>query len=133
MAQKGYRQIGAADELPMNFPTSGLVVHEAKLKTDSSRIKTVMRVLLDSIAFSQRETQWAINYVKDKWKLEAKVAETVYRQWLSALSADGKINLKDLQEYFDLAYGAKQIPAAVQVTAVMDYTLLDEVLGRKQH
>jgi ABC-type nitrate/sulfonate/bicarbonate transport system substrate-binding protein len=25
MAQKGFRQIGAADELPMHFPTSGLV------------------------------------------------------------------------------------------------------------
>jgi hypothetical protein len=34
MEQKGFRQIGAADELPMQFPTSGLVVSEAKLKGD---------------------------------------------------------------------------------------------------
>ena len=131
MAQKGYRQIATADELPMSFPTSGLVIHEAKLKADSSRIKTILRVMLDSIAFSQRESRWMIDYVKDKWKLEPKVAETVYTQWLSTLSADGKINLKDLQEYFDLAYAAKQIPAPVQVASVTDYTLLDQVLAGK--
>jgi ABC-type nitrate/sulfonate/bicarbonate transport system substrate-binding protein len=33
MAQKGFRQIGSADELPMQFPTSGLVVNEGKLKS----------------------------------------------------------------------------------------------------
>ena len=131
MAQKGYRQIAAADELPMSFPTSGLVIHAARLKTDAGRIKTVMRAMLDSIAFSQRESKWVINYIKDKWKLEPKVAETVYHQWLTTLSADGKISLKDLQEYFDLAYAAKQIPAPVQVAAVTDYTLLDEVLAGK--
>jgi NitT/TauT family transport system substrate-binding protein len=131
MAQKGYKQIAAADELPMSFPTSGLVIHEAKLKLDAGRIKAVMRVMLESMAFSQREAKWVISYIRDKWKVESKTAETVYRQWLTTLSPDGKINLKDLQEYFDLAYAAKQIPAPVQVAAVTDYTLLDEVLAGK--
>jgi NitT/TauT family transport system substrate-binding protein len=128
MAQKGFRQIASADELLMSFPTSGLVVHEGKIKSDSNRIKTVMRIMLDSMAFSQRESKWAVNYIKDKWKLEPKVAETVYAQWLSTLARDGKINVKDLQDYFDLAHSAKQIPTPVQVAAVTDYTLLDEVL-----
>ena len=35
MGQKGFRQVGAADELPMQFPTSGLVVNESKLKSDA--------------------------------------------------------------------------------------------------
>jgi ABC-type nitrate/sulfonate/bicarbonate transport system substrate-binding protein len=131
MVQKGFRQIGAAAELPVNFPTSGLVVHEAKIKSDSNRIKTVIRVMLDSVIFSQRERGWMINYVKDKWKLDTKVAETVYEQWLSTLAPDGKVNLKELQDYFDLAYGFKQIPAPVHVAAVTDYTLLDQVLAGK--
>jgi len=131
MVQKGFRQIGAADELPVNFPTSGLVVHEARIKSDANRIKTVIRVMLDSVAFSQREKGWMINFVKDKWKLDAKVAETVYEQWLSTLAPDGKVNLKELQDYFDLAYNFKQIPARVHVPAVTDYTLLDQVLAGK--
>jgi ABC-type nitrate/sulfonate/bicarbonate transport system substrate-binding protein len=131
MMQKGFRQIGAADELPMNFPTSGLVVHEAKIKSEPNRIKTVIRVMLDSVSFSQREKGWMINYIKDKWKLDTKVAETVYEQWLTTLAPDGKINLKELQDYFDLAYGFKQIPAPVHVSAVTDYSLLDQVLAGK--
>jgi ABC-type nitrate/sulfonate/bicarbonate transport system substrate-binding protein len=131
MVQKGFRQIGAADELPVSFPTSGLVVHEAKIKSDAARIKTVIRVMLDSLTFSQREKGWMTNYVKDKWKLDAKVAQTVYEQWLSTLAPDGKVNPKELQEYFDLAYSFKQIPALVHVPAVTDYTLLDQVLAGK--
>jgi NitT/TauT family transport system substrate-binding protein len=131
MVQKGFRQIGAADELPMQFPTSGLIVQEAKIKSDPNRIKTVIRVMLETLAFSQRERAWVINYIKDKWKVESRLAETVYEQWLSTVTHDGKISVKDLQEYFDLAYAQRQIPAQVQVATVTDYTLLDQVLAGK--
>lgn len=107
------------------------MVHEAKLKADANRIKAVIRTMLDSVAFSHREQAWGVNYIRDKWKLESKTAETVYGQWLSPLTPDGKINLKDLQDYFDLAYAAKQIPAPIQVAAVTDYTLLDQVLRER--
>jgi NitT/TauT family transport system substrate-binding protein len=131
MVQKGFKQIGAADELPMQFPTSGLVVHDTKLKTDANRIKMVIRVMLDATAFCHRERAWVVNYIKDKWQLEPKVAETVYEQWLSSLAPDGKINVTELQEYFDLAYASRQIPAPVRVAAATDYTLLDQVLAGK--
>ncbi len=128
MTQRGFRQIGSAEELPMHFPTSGLVVHESKLKTDSAKIKLVIRVMLESMTFSRREKSRIVNYVRDKWKLDSKVAEEVYGQWLSTLAMDGKISPTDLQEYFDLAYSYRQIPVPVQVKALTDYTLLDQVL-----
>jgi ABC-type nitrate/sulfonate/bicarbonate transport system substrate-binding protein len=128
MGQKGFREIGSAAELPVHFPTSGLVVHETKLKSDAARTKNVIRVMMESIAFTRKEKAWTAGYIREKWKLDGKVAETVYDQWLSTLATDGKINSKDFQEYFDLAYASKQIPAPVQFPAVMDYTLLDQVL-----
>ena len=131
MAQKGFHQIGAADELPMQFPTSGLVVNDARLKSDAIRIKSVIRVMLDAAAFCRKERSWLVNYIKDRWKLEQKTAETAYEQWLSTLTPDGKIDVKDMQEYFDLAYGQKQIPAPVNVASVTDYSLLDQVLAGK--
>ncbi|MDP9129845.1 MAG: ABC transporter substrate-binding protein [Candidatus Binatota bacterium] len=131
MGQKGFRQVGAADELPMQFPTSGLVVNENKLKSDAARIKNVIRVMLDAAAFCRRERTWVIDYIRDKWKVEQKTAETVYDQWLGILTPDGKIAIKDMQEYFDLAYSQKQIPAPVNVAAVTDYTLIDQVLAGK--
>jgi hypothetical protein len=36
-----------------------------------------------------------------------------------------------MQEYFDLAYAQKQIAAPINVAAVTDYTLLDEVSSGK--
>ena len=131
MTHKGFRQIGSADELPTHFPTSGLVVNDAKLKSDATRIKSVIRVMLDASAFCRRERNWMIGYVRDRWKLDQKTAETVYDQWLSILTADGKIAVKDMQEYFDLAYNQKQITARINVAAVTDYTLLDQVLAGK--
>jgi ABC-type nitrate/sulfonate/bicarbonate transport system substrate-binding protein len=131
MAQKGFRQIGAADELPMHFPTSGLVVNEAKLRTDAARIKSVIRVMLDATALARKDKPWVISYIRDRWKVEPRVAETVYEQWLSILTPDGKISIKDMQDYFDLAYGQKQISAPINVAAVTDYSLLDQVLGGK--
>ena len=131
MAQKGFHQIGAADDLPVQFPTSGLVVNEAKLKTDASRIKSVIRVMLDAHAFSRREHNWVVNYIREKWKLEQKTAGTVFEQWRAILQPDGKIAVKDMQEYFDLAYAQKQIAAPINVAAVTDYTLLDQVTAGK--
>ena len=131
MAQKGFRQVGAADELPMQFPTSGLVVSESKLKSDANRIKSVIRVMLDASAFCRKEKTWVVNFIRDKWKIDQKTAETVYEQWLSILTADGKIGIKDMQEYFDLAYAQKQITAPINVAAVTDFSLIDQVLAGK--
>ena len=131
MTQKGFRQVGAADELPMQFPTSGLVLNESKLRSDTNRIKNAIRALLEASAFCRKEKAWMVNYIRDKWKIEAKTAETVYEQWLSILTPDGKIGVKDMQEYFDLAYNQKQIPAPINVAAVTDYTLIDQVLAGK--
>jgi NitT/TauT family transport system substrate-binding protein len=131
MTQKGFRQIGSADELATHFPTSGLVVNDSKLRADAARIKSVIRVMLDATAFCRKEKNWVVNYIKDRWKVEQKTAETVYDQWLSILTPDGKISVKDMQEYFDLAYSQKQISAPINVAAVTDYSLLDQVLAGK--
>lgn len=48
-----------------------------------------------------------------------------------SFSRTGKIAIKDMQEYFDLAYAQKQIAARINVAAVTDYTLLDQVAAGK--
>lgn len=87
--------------------------------------------MLDASAFCRKERSWVVGYVRDRWKLDQKTAETVYEQWLSILTPDGKISVQDMQEYFDLAYSQKQINARINVAAVTDYALLDQVLAGK--
>lgn len=131
MTQKGFRQIGAADDLPVQFPTSGLVVSDAKLRTDINVIKNVIRVMLEANAFSLREKNWVTQYVRDKWQIEQKAAETVYEQWRAILTPEGRLAVKDMQESFDIAYAQKQIAAPVNVAAVTDFSLLEQVLAGK--
>ena len=104
------------------------MVNNARLKSDGERIKVALRVMLESLEFSRSEKARVVAFIRDKWKLDGKVAEEVYGQWLPTLAVDGKIEAKDTQEYFDLAYSYNQIPAPVNVAAVTDYTLLDQVL-----
>lgn len=131
MAQKGFRQIGAADELRTQFPTSGLVVNRTKLSSDTAQVKNMIRAMLDANSFCRKQRRWMVNYIRTRWKVEPKIAEIVYDQWLSILTPEGKISLQDMQEYFDLAYRLKQISAPINVAAVTDFSLLDQVLARK--
>ena len=70
MAQKGFREIGSAAELPVHFPTSGLVVHENRLK--SRRRSHQERDSRDdrNHRVYPREKAWTAGYIRDKWKID---------------------------------------------------------------
>ncbi len=131
MIQKGFKELASADELAIQFPSGGLGVQEAKLKKDPGQVKLVLRAMLDSVEFSEKEKTWVVHYVQQKWRLNPKAAEDSYKVWISSLATDGKLSLKDLQEAFDVAYANQQIPIPVQAKTGMDYTLLDQALKER--
>jgi hypothetical protein len=88
----------------------------------------VLRATLEAMEFNRKEKTWMVNYIQSKWKLTPRIAEESYLAWLSGLTSDGKIALKDLQEIYDSALASQLIPTPVPVPKVMDYTLIDEVL-----
>jgi hypothetical protein len=61
-------------------------------------------------------------------EVDGKTAETVYDQWLSILTPDGKISVKDMQEYFDLAYSQNRFRAD-QCCRGDGLSLLEQVLA----
>ena len=69
-----------------------------------------------------------VNYIANKWKFSAKIAEESYKSWLNGFTTDGKIPLKDLQDIYDQAYASELIPTPVPAAQVMDYSLMDEIL-----
>ncbi|MGH7774126.1 MAG: ABC transporter substrate-binding protein, partial [Candidatus Binatia bacterium] len=125
MVQKGFKELASADELGIKFPSGGLGVQEAKLKKDPSQVKLVLKAMLDSVEFSEKEKSWVVSYTQQKWRLNPKAAEDSYKLWISSLAPDGKMSLKDLQDAFDVAYANQQIPIPVQAKTGMDYALLD--------
>jgi NitT/TauT family transport system substrate-binding protein len=133
MAQKGYREIASGPEFNLRSASGGMAIHEAKLKKDPAGVKTVIRAVFEAMDFNRREKSWMVNYISNKWKISAKVAEESYKSWLSGFTIDGKIPLKDLQEIYDQAYASKLIPTPVPVAQVMDYSLTDEVFKEKRY
>ncbi|HEX5020907.1 MAG TPA: ABC transporter substrate-binding protein [Candidatus Binatia bacterium] len=132
MTQKGYREIGSALEFNQRSASGGIATHEGKLKKDPAGVKAVVRATFEAMEFNRKEKSWMVNYIRNKWNLSAKVAEESYRVWLNGFTSDGKIPLKDLQDIYDEALGAKLIPSAVPVAKVMDYSYVDEVLKEKR-
>ena len=132
MTQKGYREIGSALEFNQRSASGGIATHESQLKKDPAGVKAVVRATFEAMEFNRKEKSWMVNYIRNKWKLSAKVAEESYRVWLNGFTSDGKIPLKDLQDIYDEALAAKLIPSAVPVAKVMDYSYVDEVLKEKR-
>jgi NitT/TauT family transport system substrate-binding protein len=132
MTQKGYRELASATEFNMRSASGGIATREAKLKQEPAQVKTVLRATLEAMDFNRKERAWMVNYIQNKWKLTAKVAEESYRAWLNGFTSDGKIPIKDFQEIYDIAYASQLIPTPVPVQKVVDYTLLDEVLKERK-
>ncbi len=128
MTQKGYRELASAMEFNQRSASGGIATRDAKLKQDPGQVKTVLRATLEAMEFNRKEKTWMVNYIQSKWKLTPRIAEESYLAWLSGLTSDGKIALKDLQEIYDSALASQLIPTPVPVPKVMDYTLIDEVL-----
>jgi len=132
MVQKDYREIASATDFNLRSASGGIAAHENKLKKDPAGVKAVIRATLAAMDFNRREKAWMVNYIQSQWKVPTKVAEDSYRSWLSGLTTDGKIPVKELQDIYDQAYAAQLIPTPVPAAKVMDYTLTDEVLKEKK-
>jgi NitT/TauT family transport system substrate-binding protein len=133
MAQKGFRELASGPEFNLRSASGGIATHEAKLKKDPAGVKAVIRATFEAMDFNRREKTWMVNYISNKWKISAKVAEESYKSWLNGFTTDGKIPLRDLQEIYDQAYASKLIPTPVPVSQVMDYSLTDEVFKEKRY
>ena len=110
MTQKGYRELASAMEFNQRSASGGIATRDAKLKQDPGQVKTVLRATLEAMEFNRKEKTWMVNYIQSKWKLTPRIAEESYLAWLSGLTSDGKIALKDLQEIYDSALASQLIP-----------------------
>ena len=132
MTQKGFREIASGPEFNLRSASGGIATHEAKLKKHPAGVKAVLRATFEAMDFNRREKTWMVNYIQNKWKISAMVAEECYKSWLTGFTTDGKIPIKDLQDIYDQAYASKLIPTPVPAAQVMDYSFTDEVFREKK-
>ena len=130
LKQKGFNQLASTSKLGV-FPNTGLQVPRAKLERNRAQVKLMVRAFLDSLTYIANEKDRVSDYIQRTWKLSPDVAEQTYKDFLPSVPLDGKISLDAVQEYLDQAHRNNEIPQRVDVRAVVDYSVLDEVLKEK--
>ena len=130
MKQKGFTQLASTANVGV-FPNTGLQVTRTKLEKNRTQVKRMIRAFLDSLKYIANERARVSDYIQRTWKLSPEVAEQTYKDFLPSLPMDGKISLTAVQEYLDQAHKNNEIPQRVDASAVVDYSVLDEVLNER--
>ena len=91
----------------------------------------MIRAFLDSLRYIANEKGKVSDFIQRTWKLSPDVAEQTYKEFLPSLPMDGKIGVEAVQEYLDSAYRSSEIPQRVNVNALVDYSILEEVLKER--
>jgi len=94
-------------------------------------VKAMIRAFLDSLRYIANEKGKVSDFIQRTWKLSPDVAEQTYKEFLPSLPMDGKIGVEAVQEYLDSAYRSSEIPQRVNVNALVDYSILEEVLKER--
>lgn len=132
MTQKGFHQLSSTQEAQVNFPPSGLTIHQAKLQKEPLLIKRLIGVMLDSMRLIESDRKKGTLYIQQKWKLSPKFAEEAYALVLPTLAENGRMGFEDVQEFLNVAYENNLIQQRASSKALLDYTQLDEVLRERK-
>ena len=132
MTQKGFHQLSSTQEAQVNFPPSGLTIHQAKLQKEPLLIKRLIGVMLDSMRLIESDRKKGTLYIQQKWKLSPKFAEEAYALALPTLAENGRMSFEDVQDFLNIAYENNLIQQRASSKALIDYTQLDEVLRERK-
>ena len=130
MKQKAFNQLASTQSIGV-YPNTGLQVLKTKVEKNRGQVKAMIRAFLDSLRYIANEKGKVSDFIQRTWKLSPDVAEQTYKEFLPSLPMDGKIGVEAVQEYLDSAYRSSEIPQRVNVNALVDYSILEEVLKER--
>ncbi len=131
MTQKGFRELASSLDADVPFPPSGLTVQLSKLQKERALIQRMISAMLDAIGFIHEHRGWVTGYIQRNWKIEPALAAESYRLALPTLPLNGSVTRAGLQEFLNVAYENRLIQQKSESRAVMDESLLDEVLKER--
>jgi ABC-type nitrate/sulfonate/bicarbonate transport system substrate-binding protein len=132
--KEGYRSLAhVADVLDM--PWSGLATSVKRLAEKPAEVKAMIRAVLKSLQFIRQNRERSIAIIRKEFNLDDTLASHVYDQMVPALSSDGTASARAIESDIDLARRSLKIAKSVEVSQVVDFSLLSEVqreLGLKR-
>src|SRR2546422_1290662 len=126
----GFRNLGSAVDY-LQTPFAGVGAADAKLKSNPSQVKRMIRATLKGMEFTRdpANQERVIGLLMDEFKLDRKTAALSLREIIKVFTRDGtipedavKAEIKEIREQ-------AKIKNEIPVSQVLDYKLLEEVLA----
>ena len=106
---------------------SGLTTTEKILREKPDIVKRVLRGTIKTLRYVRSNPAETVRYIAAGWKVEAPLAEELYRSMLQAYSPDGGMGEKGMREMIDREMERMGIKEDVPLARVVDLRLLKEV------
>ena len=126
----GFRNLGSAVDY-LQTPFAGVAAADAKLKTNPSQVKRMIRATLKGIEFTRDPLnhEKVIGLLMDEFKLDRKTAVLSLREIVKVFTKDGIIpddavraEIKEIREQ-------AKLKADIPLSQLVNYGLLEEVLA----
>jgi ABC-type nitrate/sulfonate/bicarbonate transport system substrate-binding protein len=126
----GFRNLGSAVDY-LQTPFAGLGAADAKLKTNPSQVKRMIRATLKGIEITRdpANQEKVIGLLMDEFKLDRKTAALSLREIVKVFTRDGTIPENAVKAEIKEIREQAKLKGEIPVTQLVNYRLLDEVLA----
>jgi ABC-type nitrate/sulfonate/bicarbonate transport system substrate-binding protein len=106
---------------------SGIGTSDRMVRERSDTVKRVLRGTLKSLRYVQQNPADVSRYIEREWRLDAAVAEELYRSMLPAFSKDGGMDEKGIRDGLKRETERMALKEETPLSRVLDRRLLNEV------
>jgi NitT/TauT family transport system substrate-binding protein len=126
----GFRNLGSAVEY-LQTPFAGLGTADAKLKTNPGQVKRMIRATLRGMEFTRdpANQEKVIGLLMEEFKLDRKTAALSLRDIIKVFTRDGKTPEDAVRAEIKEIREQAKLKGEIPVSQLVNYKLLDEVLG----
>jgi NitT/TauT family transport system substrate-binding protein len=126
----GFRNLGSAVNY-LQTPFAGVAAADAKLKTNPSQVKRMIRATLKSIEFTRDPAnhEKVIGLLVDEFKLDRKTATLSLREIVKVFTKDGTIPEDAVRAEIKEIRQQTKLKADIPLSQLVHYGLLEEVLA----
>jgi ABC-type nitrate/sulfonate/bicarbonate transport system substrate-binding protein len=126
----GFRILGGTADI-MRSPFAGVGASDAKLRSNPSQAKRMIRATLRSMEFTRdpANLERVTGLISDDFKVERKTAELAHREIVKAFTKDGTTPDETVMAEMEVIAAQAKLKGQALIGRLVDYTILREVLG----
>jgi ABC-type nitrate/sulfonate/bicarbonate transport system substrate-binding protein len=124
--KEGYRSLAQASDV-LEMPWTGLATSAKRLAEKPAEVKAMIRAMLKSLQYIRQNREGSIALIRKEFNLDESLAGHVYSQMVPALSSDGTVSIRAIENDIDLARRSLKLTKSIEVSQIVDFSLLNEV------